>query len=208
MIEAIYASAWHHPGIAWAANLALLAFGVRKAPEHMRRFLIVAALAIMLDAWLTGALAPAWAKEHGQAIGIVFVIAGDLRYFYLLERSLLRATLLALVVPIAQSAMMKLWPELFTSSRVIFLSYEALFVLFCVALWQLRYAPKTKEPFLFRLTAFELVQYTLWATIDVLLLNGLDAMLLVRILPNILYYGGFLWFCCFASPRSPQQTSP
>jgi hypothetical protein len=214
-VSAFYASAWHHPGVAWAANAALLAIGVRAAAPRLRGFLVVAAIVAMLDAWLTGALAPAFAKEYAQAIGIVFVIAGDLRYFYLLERLTGRrraftvAALIALIVPLWQTAIMKTWPGPFQSQRVIFLSYEALFVLVAVGLWQRYYAARAQEQdqataaFLWRLTAFEIVQYTLWATIDVLLLAGHEWALVLRMIPDILYYGGFLWFCSLQSRSLP-----
>ena len=151
-MDALYQSAWHHPGIAWTANALLLVFGMRLVPGYLKRFVGVALVAICLDAWLTGALAPPIAKEYGKAVGIAFVILGDLRYFYLLERftrtsaSLPRvlgiATAIAFIVPLWQTAIMQLWPAPFQTSRTIFLSYEALFVLVCVLLWQVLYASR------------------------------------------------------------------
>ncbi|MCC6811106.1 MAG: hypothetical protein IT381_26995 [Deltaproteobacteria bacterium] len=222
-MDALYQSAWHHPGIAWTANALLLVFGMRLVPGYLKRFVGLALIAICLDAWLTGALAPPIAKEHGKAVGIVFVILGDLRYFYLLERftrtsaSLPRvlgiATAIAFIVPLWQTAIMQLWPAPFQTSRTIFLSYEALFVLVCVLLWQVLYASRVVAltpafaVFLQRLTAFELVQYVAWATIDVLLLNGQEWALALRVVPNILYYGGFLWFVALNAPPL-EDTAP
>jgi hypothetical protein len=208
-MEAIYASAWSHPGIAWIANGLLLLVGLRKAPQQMRAFIAVWMVGICVDAWLTGALRPGTA--YGQAIGIFFVIAGDLRYFALVERftggKLHHAIALAFLVPISQTVMMELWPGPFQGKRAIFLSYEAMFVVACLLIWNVRYAAKvsTLAPnvaiFLQRLTAFEVIQYVLWASADVLILNGQDWALLLRLVPNALYYGGFLWFVTLFSPR-------
>ena len=209
-MDAIYASAWSHPGIAWIANGLLLVVGLGRAPQKLRAFIAVCMVAICVDAWLTGALRPA--TTYGQAIGIFFVIAGDLRYFALLERyiggRLWIAVALAFIVPWSQTALMQAWPEPFQTKRTIFLCYEAMFVVACVLIWQLRYAAKLNalpadvSIFLQRLTAYEIVQYVLWATADVLILNGQEWALLLRLVPNALYYGGFLWFVTLFSPRS------
>ena len=208
-METIYASAWSHPGIAWLANGLLLLVGLRKAEPRMRTFIAVCLVGICVDAWLTGALRPTAA--YGQAIGIFFVIAGDLRYFALLERftrgKLWIAIALAFIVPLSQTALMQAWPEPFQIKRTIFLAYESMFVVACLLIWQVRYAAKLSALppdvaiFLQRLTAFEIVQYVLWATADVLILNGQDWALLLRLVPNALYYGGFLWFVTLFSPR-------
>lgn len=208
-MDAIYSSAWSHPGVAWVANALLLFFGLRKAAPQLRAFIAVCMVGICVDAWLTGALRPGTA--YGQAIGIFFVIAGDLRYFALIERftggKLHTAVALAFIVPLSQTFMMELWPGPFQGKRTIFLSYEAMFVVASLLIWHLRYSAKvsTLPPnvaiFLQRLTAFEIVQYVLWASADVLILNGQDWALLLRLVPNALYYGGFLWFVTLFSPR-------
>lgn len=205
MLEDLYASAWHHPGVAWAsaAVLALTFLARTEArPTRLRRFLIIALAATVLDAWLTGALAPDVAKQHGALVGVVFVIIGDLRYFYLLERGRwLSAIGLSLVVPAAQLILIKSFPETFSNLRTTFLVYEAAFVLFLIVLSYLR---KPKDDFLSRLTAFEITQYSLWALCDVLILAGYDWALALRFVPNILYYGVFLWFVAYSrSSPSP-----
>jgi hypothetical protein len=216
-MDAIYASAWHHPGVAWASSLLLLVVGLRVAPRYLKLYVAFWLVINALDAWLTGSLAPSFATEYAKAIGIVFVILGDLRYFYLLERFTRRQALffgivrtavaLALIVPLWQTAIMRAWPQPFENARIIFLSYEALFVLVCVLLWQARYAPKMAglDPelaiFLQQLTAFELVQYVLWASCDALLLAGAEWAIGLRLLPNVLYYGAFLWFVVSKAPK-------
>jgi hypothetical protein len=218
-MDAIYSSAWHHPGIAWLCNGLLLVFGMRRVPGYLRPYMVIALAGICFDAWLTGAFAPPLARTYAKPVGLVFVLLGDLRYFYLLERFtrtdaprarvLAVATALSFIVPLWQAAVIELWPGPFQSGRVIFLSYEALFVLVCVMLWQAYYAPKLTRIdarsaiFLQRITAFELVQYISWAIVDVLILDGHAWALALRIFPNTLYYGGFLWFVAAEAPREP-----
>ncbi len=195
-----YDSAWHHPGFAWIGTGLLLALFHRVVPSALRRFTAIAAAAIILDAYLTGALSPWKTGEVAKWISIVFVIAGDLRYFYLLERdrgtrhSLLTATALAFVVPLSQTALMEwIYPAPFVSRRVIFLSYESLFVVFASLSWLFRYRADAGR-FRHSLFAYEIIQYVLWAGVDVLLLSGIEGALALRLIPNALYYAGFLWF--------------
>ena len=99
MFEEIYASAWHHPGIAWIAGVPLLALAViamrqgRRAvdPDPRRAAglwaFVILELAILLDAWFTGALSPVGATGvAAETAAVFFVIVGDLRFFYLVER--------------------------------------------------------------------------------------------------------------------------
>gem|GEM_PF-5782227 len=50
--------------------------------------------------------------------------------------------------------------------------------------------------------AFVTVQYTLWATADVLILAGHDAGFALRLAPNALYYGLFLPFVYATAPAN------
>src|SRR5262245_12239513 len=116
-MEQIYGSAWHHPGVAWLANVALLALGLRGTRGEMRLFLVAAAITAMLDAWLTGALSPVTDPGWAQAFGIAFVIAGDWRYFLVMERRAFPAQhwaralgvslALAFAVPLLQTALIE-----------------------------------------------------------------------------------------------------
>jgi hypothetical protein len=207
LFAAIYASPWHHPGLAFFAGALLFALFRWVVPTQLRGFTLVAGLTIVADAFFTGALSPV--KEGGLAqwLAIGFVIAGDLRYFYLVENdiaprgAIVRALALSFVVPLSQTLLMKLVdPAMFTSSRITFLSYEALFVLFCTLHWTLR-GTRGAPRFLRLLFAYELALYVLWACADVLLLQGFEAALLLRIVPNALYYAGFLWFVVWSWRR-------
>lgn len=228
--ERIYDSAWHHPMLCWLAAPFILAALVaaherHSSPFHLRYALTWLVL-IALDALWTGAVPPL-PPEHPvtRLIPIVFVLLGDLRYFQLIETilpaggrprttraALLRAFLLALIVPLTTTALRLLQPSLVPSLRVLYLIYELLFVALLLALLfvlprRLRRGPRTSQQRLRLrtvrvLTAYELLQYGLWALCDALILEGVDAALLVRILPNLLYYVAFVPFAYFAVPAT------
>ena len=50
------------------------------------------------------------------------------------------------------------------------------------------------------ITAFFVVQYLLWATSDILILSGQDWALALRLVPNTMYYAGFLLFVLWRAP--------
>jgi len=200
-VNAFYQSAWHHPGFAWLGNALLIVAFSRVVPKELRRYTALAIVTILLDAFFTGAFNPFTQHGVAQAFSIAFVILGDLRYFYLVERDretrnpFLVATLLAFIVPLTQTAIMEwIYPAPFIADRrLIFLSYEALFVLFSSLLWVFRHGVGASR-WRSGLFAFEIVQYVLWCSIDVLIVSGHEWALVLRLLPNALYYAGFLWF--------------
>lgn len=214
MFDALYTSPLHNPVSYW---LAIAAFVVWFAPRlgFLRGHLVIFAFVAALDALLGGALSPlAHApKKLTTSLSFVFVYLGDLRFFLLFVRYL-RGRLdgrtwaasigLAFIVPLVAT------PLLFTgvSDRVLFLVYESAFVLLAVVLRQVvlprvrgHVAPRTAR-YVEELTSFEIVQYGLWVTADVLLMAGVEAGLLLRLVPNLLYYGAFLPFAWWRAPES------
>ncbi len=189
MWQSLYDSSWHHPVSFWILQaLLLVALGLR--PPRARRVmaLLVGGTALAaLDAWLTqpASVVPrAWQAN----VGLVFVILGDWRYWFVRalrpERpwrtAALRSLGLALVVPVALMA-----PQVLgVTGRPLYLLYEcsAFALALGVALVTRRQLP---------LAAFWLVQYGLWIVADLLILVGLDLGFGVRLVPNALYYGGF-----------------
>jgi hypothetical protein len=203
MFQAAYESPYHVPVMAWigcAVALALALVRRRLAP-----YAAILAVVCALDAWLTGAWTPlAQDSLAMSAAGVTFVIAGDFRWFVLLERAartkttlagLLTALGLAFIVPglaqIARAAGL-------SNMRKTFLAYELAFfalaiVMRAAVLPRRLPASGAWRTFALRMTAFEIAQYGLWATADILLLaTNADAAYLLRMVPNSMYYTLFL----------------
>lgn len=218
--QAIYDSAIHSPISIWIANAVVAALAIWKRPRLWPYLTGFAALAAF-DVFATAAYAPAALKAAPfyTALTIGLVIAGDYRYFALIElhrdgaapfarlAPWLRAVPFAFVVPVISAIPQKLWPERFVEPRNIFLLYEVCFVVFALALraWILpRTLARTPEPvrrWLLELTSFELTHYALWAIADVVILSGATWGHLLRIVPNLLYYAGYLPFVWWRAPR-------
>ncbi len=215
--QLLYDGAFHHPGLAWAFSLSLLARLQWRFPRApLRLVLLLLVLETAVDAFFTGALSPLPAGGLlARNVSIAFVILGDFRFFFLLERfraegswakAASRAALLSLVVPVAQAVALTLAPGLFPEQRHIYLVYEVLFVALAATLLVLRYPSRSAASpalgwYATRLTGFFLVQYALWVLCDVLLLQGHAWALGLRILPNAMYYGLFLFFAAFRAPE-------
>lgn len=230
--ERVYDSAWHHPLLCWLAAPFILAALVSTHDRHSDPFQLRFALAwlvmIALDALWTGSFPPlAPAHPMTQVLAVLFVILGDLRYFQLVETlappgdrltstrgAFLRGVLWSLVVPVSSTAVRLLLPSLFSAKRAMFLLYESLFcvLLVFILIWLLpRRLRRTAagDPqrelrlhALRLLTVFELAQYALWVLCDALILGGVPQALLLRIVPNFLYYVVFVPFAYFAVPAA------
>jgi cytochrome c2 len=207
--EAFYDSALQHPLLLWLAVGAALAFSVSRHGQNpsMRRYCAALGILALFDAWLTAprVFGPGSLPESLQSlVPLFFVLAGDARYLLLLTaatpdgriapsaRSSLQAAGLTVVVPLASQLAMTLVPESPQSSRVMFLIYEVGFV--CLTLALLRWHPRAQStPWLRGVSRFVILYYGLWATADAaILFGGWDAGFLLRVLPNLLYYGGFI----------------
>jgi hypothetical protein len=232
--KAVYDSAWQHPGVAWIAGLPLLGVAVLAllrrrrlgdADPRRRAFVLcflTLEVAILVDAWLTGVLSPL-AGGAATAAAVLFVILGDLRFFYLVERqrgeaaptaraaarALTVALPVSLIVPIGTAVLTRVDPTTYRGNRL-FLCYElALFVI--VVVFTLLRRPGRRDGadgrarYVHRLLCFELVQYGLWAVADVLIVySELQIGWWLRIVPNALYYVAFVPVATWATPSGAQ----
>lgn len=213
--ELFYASAWQHPLALWLAACAGAAVCIARRALHAsaRAYCLALAALSLLDAWLTanhvfgfGALPGALAT----AAPLFFVLAGDFRYLLLWEAAtpdgailptpsgVARAAALTAVVPItAQVAAAQIAPD---SPRVLFLIYEVAFCALTSAL--LRWHPNARAlPWVRAVSRFVLLYYALWATADAILLaTGADLGYALRVIPNLLYYGGLVAAIAWLAP--------
>lgn len=221
MFRAIYESPWHSPVALWALAIVLFAWVMRRRP-FLTAWLALFTVEILADAVLTGSLSPLkppWATP----VAIAFVILGDFRYFLLVERFARRpeakpadatapaawasAVALSFVVPVASSIGNRALEGRVTDTRWTFLTYELTFLALALAL---RFAvlPKRLAPlaaprraWLLNVTSFEVAQYALWATADVIILAGADVGFALRLVPNTMYYALFLPFVAITAPK-------
>lgn len=233
IFDLIYDSPWHHPGLCLAATPLVLGLLWRARPRagaapeagNLWWLALLAQLLIVLDALATGSWTPVPADTAAStAAGVVFVILGDLRYFVLLQRysrpggpggavrSLVRALALSLLIPVLFELVTLVLPTVFAEPRRKFLGYE---VMFLGLLLGLRFGLLPRRllgggelrRWLLQLTMFETVQYGLWVLADVIILAGGRAGLLLRLLPNVLYYVVFIPFAYLTAPPSLRRSA-
>ncbi|MEE3328850.1 MAG: hypothetical protein VX252_16040 [Myxococcota bacterium] len=209
IFETFYNSPIQHPILLWVAASLCALYGIRQRGLHpsMRHFLIFLTVLSLCDAWLSSHHIYGYGTLSGTAKSVVplfFVLAGDFRYLILVTtaqpdgsirwsaRSVVVALALTLVVPLSSQLIMGLLPESQQSSRVLFLVYEIEFWLLTWAL--ILWHPQIKRsPWLKTISNLVLIYYGLWATADAFLLaTGSDLGFALRVIPNILYYGGLI----------------
>jgi len=217
--ESFYASPAQHPGLLWLAAALALAVVLTRSPlaPSMRRYCIALVALSFLDAWLTTNEVFGLGPLEGwlaSAVPLFFVIAGDLRYWLLVmlgdERGAIRfapdgvgrALALSLIVPVSTQIVMSLLPESRATPRVMFLVYEVSFALLTIAM--MRFHPKlVASEWLRAVSRFVVLYYGLWATADVLILAfGSDLGFALRVVPNMLYYGGLIAVMAICSSRA------
>lgn len=219
LFEAFYASPVQHPILLWLAALAAFAWCAARpalAPSVLRYCAVLTALSLV-DAWLTSSpiyglgTLPAWAAGP---VPLFFVLAGDYRYLLLLEagsasgsfapdrRAFARAAALTLVVPLFSQALVWALPASLAGPRVLYLVYELSFLVLVGLLW--RFHPRLRAlPWLRALSRFVLLYYGLWAGADAILLaTGSDLGFALRVVPNLLYYGGLIVAIGWAASRA------
>jgi hypothetical protein len=219
VFEAFYAGPVQHPLLLWAAAALALAASLTRRGLHpsVRRYCAALALVSFLDAWLTahrvfgmGTLPAPFAG----AVPLGFVLLGDYRYLLLWEaatadgrlalrlRGLAVAAALTLIVPIASQLVLAALPAAQREPRVLYFVYELAFVGFTAALccWH----PRAREvPWLRSVSAFVMIYYALWATADAILLaTDSDFGFALRIVPNLLYYGGLIAAIAHLAPAA------
>jgi hypothetical protein len=215
LFEVFYAGPIQHPLLLWAAALAAGAFCLtrRGLDPGLRRYCALLTALSLADAWLTsnhvygiGAL-PAWAAS---SVPLFFVLAGDYRYFLLLEaatpdgrfapapRALAVAAGFTLIVPVFSQLALSFFPD--AGARVLFFVYELSFLGLLVTLMARH--PKLQDSWLRRVSLCVLLYYSLWAGADAILLaTGSDLGFGLRVVPNLLYYGGLIAWIGASAPR-------
>src|SRR5690606_22193470 len=112
-----------------------------------------------------------------------------------------------------QGILTRLFPHVFQNVRYTFLCYEILF-LALAAFFLRKVIPRRALPADVRhwqaaLFAFAMVYYACWALADIVILSGFDVGYLIRVVPNVLYYGLFVPFVFWRAPprlKTPQAT--
>jgi hypothetical protein len=207
--EAFYLSPLQHPILLWlaAASATALCASRRGLHPSVRRYCIALGLLSVLDAWLTASHVYGVGALPASLAGVVpllFVLLGDYRYLLLVTAGTTRGTFepdrrrvaaaagLCLVVPLVSQAALLLTSGAPADSRVTFLIYEIGFLCLTGAL--LRWHPTVRESSWLRsVSRFVALYYGLWAAADALiLLTGSDIGFGIRVIPNVLYYGGLI----------------
>ena len=118
-----------------------------------------------------------------------------------------RAALWSFVVPIASFAFRSLLPDSPSRKQTMFLFYEALFTVLMLAARFVWPSPRTRWGK--RVVLYVVAYYALWALSDALILGlHLDVGYLLRVVPNVLYYGGLLAAVSLTAPeRSARHAS-
>jgi len=217
--QQLYASPVQHPWLLWVSALFGLFVALSK-PDLSRRaraFCVALTILSLLDAWLTASTVLGVGPLEGAAassIPLLFVLLGDFRYFFFIEAARadgnLRVATKTLVVAGAWTIVVPIGSQLVVHAigseepRVLFLVYETLFVMLSLALYA-AYLPRHAQAVRWtrRVTLFVLIYYGFWAFSDAIILcSGADAGFLVRVVPNVLYYGGFVPAVAWTAPRA------
>ena len=126
----------------------------------------------------------------------------------------------AFLVPLTWTLLYKANIVAMPDESIKFLVYELLFagvalvLRFVVLPMRMKGASDDARKYVMRLTMYEVVQYALWASADFVILCSTgtvgdpksffmtDLGYLLRIVPNVMYYGGFLAFAWTSAPKS------
>lgn len=215
-----YDSFLQHPLLLWAAAILglLLALSRPGLSATVRRYCVALATISLLDAWLTTTDVPGIGPLTGAAASFVplaFVLIGDFRFFLFIESAKqngtvgpsvgawMRASAWTLLVPLGSQLVVFALGS--NEPRILFVIYETLFVFLSIGLAHV-YLPRRSHALQWtqRVTRFVIAYYALWAVADAIILTtGADAGFLLRMLPNVLYYGGLVPAIAWAAPRAP-----
>jgi len=210
MFETFYAGFVQHPILLWVAGALGLGYALwrgREVHPSVLRYAVVVALVSMVDAWLTTSDVPLLGPLEGAAatvIPLAFVLIGDFRYLVLAEAITgeggLRFSARGIAVGVAWTFVVPVLAQLLVrfvfdsdEGRVLFLTYECLFFLLILA--RRRYVTRRMRAvhghrWHLALDALALAWYGTWITADVVILVlELDVGYLIRVVPNLLYYG-------------------
>ena len=204
---------------------ALVAGPGRSARNPRARFVhiwaLIFAVETLLDPFATGPLVKNAPAAVATGVSLLFVLLGDFRVLLLalylgepgggLARSAWRAAAFTAAVPVTAFLLQRSFEALLgpLSPQVLWLCHELLFV--ALALW-LRGRFRSSDRYVAEVLAYVALYYALWASADVLILLGVEAGWLLRILPNQLYYAFFVPFAYlrfdWQGAAEPAQRSP
>ena len=220
--EAFYNGAVHHPLQLWSAAAAAIVYAATRLDldAGLRRYCLALGVLTFVDAWLTSTSPYGLGPLRGAAasgVPLFFVIAGDLRFLLLAlaatadgriawsGRGVAAACGLSLLVPVVSQLAVWSLPDSLQSARVLYLVYELCFFALAAAL--AAFHPNLRRaPWLRGLSRFVMLYYGLWASADAwILATGSDLGFALRMLPNLLYYGGLIAAIAWLAPRQPRS---
>jgi len=222
--EAFYGSFAQQPVLLWgAAAVGLAVVAARRGiARSARSYCIAFGLVPFFDAWLTAdrvAGVGALGATAGVVLGSFFAIVGDYRVFLFLSAAtpegeiavgrgnLFGSALWSLAVPIAAAVVHGWLPDEPWRGRATFLFYEVSF-LAVMGAWAL-FAKSSARAWTRLVLGYVVAYYALWALADVAILFGeLDVGYLVRIVANVLYYGGLLAVVSLSAPPLGAKREP
>ena len=207
--EAFYASPMQHPFLLWL--VAGLAIGFCASREGLsaglRRYCIALGVLSLFDAWLSSSHIIGIGGLSGALASVVplfFVLAGDFRFLLLAVSAtpdggiqvsgakVAVALGLTAIVPISSQMILLLVPDSMDQTRMMFFIYEVEFVILTLCLMRFN-ANMRRVAWVGRVSRFVIVYYSLWATADLIILTtSADLGYLLRVVPNLLYYGGLI----------------
>lgn len=217
MFESFYTSFWQHPLLLWLFPVIFL-IKVRPGGVSFERALFLFSVLTILDPLFTGPLPEllGWPGEVTRGVMIFFVLLGDFRFFFFVERfsrsldearrGMALALAMTFVVPLLQAALLRAYPQTFENPRHTFLAYELLFlavaIFYRLILLPRRHLTQEIRTWLQAISGYAAAYYALWALADVVILAGYDSGFLLRVIPNVLYYGLFMPFVYWKAPAS------
>ncbi len=217
-MKSIYDSAFHHPFVAYLVGLVLL-FDIARRLPFLYGYLFVFLVEILADACATGGWSPVPLGTSAYTVfSVLFIVLGDFRYFYFAERAtrldkpfkgpLLFATAVSVIVPVVTAIMTRTIPAM-QNDRILYLVYEPALGLIVLGLDRFRYARSTApaeiKQWVHRVSVLFATGYFGWAFCDALILAGIEFGHVLRIIPNLFYYGAFLPFIFWTAPASMRE---
>jgi len=214
-MKALYDHALHHPGVSYIVGLALL-IAISSRLPFLYGYSVLFLVTILADATVTGAWSPVPIDSGAYtALSVVFIILGDLRYFLLVERvtrpseplwrTLLFSAPITMVMPITTGILTRT-VDFMADTRVLYIVYESAMGVMVLLLQYLRFGRRSVDLEVHRwvreVSWLFAGLYFGWALSDVIILAGLDVGHLLRIIPNVLYYGVFLVVVFWRAPAS------
>lgn len=217
--KSIYDSGYHHPLVAYLVGLAFVLVLARRLP-FLYGYLVVFTVEILADATATGAWSSVPLGTPAYTFwSVLFIVLGDFRYFFLAERmidldepitrALVVAACTSLVVPLVTGILQR---AMGLDTRELYMIYEAPMAVIVLALDRFRFQKRIADPevrvFVHRVSVLFATLYAGWAACDLLLYTGFPIGHVLRVIPNVLYYGAFIPFVYYAAPDSMKSLAP